>query len=158
MDGILILTDQKEVLYANDRARRVLQQLNQNQSLIELVPGEIWHVCQSLIHSRNLFPEQQWLIESEIFTDSSAFHIRVRWLKLESFEHSCLLITIEDRHQAIRNMAIEESERYGLTPREKEVWVLHRMGYTYKQTALELHITPNTVKKHMKNIYVKQKS
>ncbi len=67
------------------------------------------------------------------------------------------MLTLEDRHQAMRNMAIEESERYGLTPREKEVWVLHRMVLTYKQAASELHITPNTVKKHMKSIYVKQK-
>ena len=90
MDGTLVLTDQKEILYANDSARRVLQKLNQGQSLIELVPREIWHICQSLIHSRNLFPEQQWLIESEVFTDSFvAFHIRVRWLKLESVEHPC---------------------------------------------------------------------
>jgi PAS domain-containing protein len=158
MDGILVLTDQKEILYANDSARRVLQRLNQGQSLMELVPGEIWHICQSLIHSRNLFPEQQWLIESEVFIDSSvAFHIRVRWLKLESGEHPCLLLVIEDRYQAVRNMAIEEAERYGLTPREQEVWLLHRIGLTYKQTASELCITPNTVKKHMKSIYVKQK-
>jgi len=158
MDGILILTDQKEILYANDSARHILQQLNQGQSLIERVPGEIWHICQSLIHSRNLFPEQQWLIESEIFTDNSAaFHIRVRWLKLESVKNPCLLLVIEDRYQAIRNLAIEEAERYGLTPREKEVWILHRIGFTYKKTASELFITPNTVKKHMKSIYLKQK-
>jgi DNA-binding CsgD family transcriptional regulator len=35
---------------------------------------------------------------------------------------------------------------------------LHRANYTYKQAASELCITPNTVKKHMKNIYLKQKS
>ncbi|HEY9628206.1 MAG TPA: LuxR C-terminal-related transcriptional regulator [Coleofasciculaceae cyanobacterium] len=157
IDGILILTDQKKILYVNDSARRILQQLNQAQSSFELVPAEIWHICQSLIHSRNLFPEQQWMIESEVFTDSSAFHIRVRWLKLTSVEHPCLLLIIEDRYQAIRNMAIEESERYGLTPREQEVWILHRSGLTYKQIAVQLCITPNTVKKHMKSIYVKQK-
>ena len=68
-----------------------------------------------------------------------------------------LLLAIEDRYQAVRNMAIEEADRYGLTPREKEVWILHRIGLTYKQTASELCITPNTVKKHMKSIYVKAK-
>jgi DNA-binding CsgD family transcriptional regulator len=52
----------------------------------------------------------------------------------------------------------EESQKYGLTCREQEIWLLHRANYTYKQIALELCITPNTVKKHMKSIYSKQKS
>ncbi|NJR64371.1 MAG: helix-turn-helix transcriptional regulator [Leptolyngbyaceae cyanobacterium CRU_2_3] len=147
IDGILIVSDQREILYINDSARRALYQLNQNQAQINSIPREIWHICETLIHSRNLFPEQEWLIEFEIFTDSStALNIRVRWLKLESVENPCLLLIIEDRYQAIKNISIAEAERYGLTPREKEVWLLHRVGLTYKQIASELCITPNTVK------------
>ncbi|NET37885.1 MAG: helix-turn-helix transcriptional regulator [Cyanothece sp. SIO1E1] len=159
IDGILILTDEKQLIYANDSARRVLHQLNQDKSHTHLVPQEIWHICQSLIHSRNLFPNQQWLMQSDIFTeDSTALHIRARWLTLEAVEHPCLLLTVEDRRQAMQNIAIEEAQKYGLTPREREVWLLHRNGYTYKQIALELYITPNTVKKHMKSIHAKQKT
>jgi DNA-binding CsgD family transcriptional regulator len=158
IDGILILTEQRELVYANDTARRVLDQLTQDESWVNLVPKEIWHICQSLIHSRSLFPNQHWLIESEIFTNAStALHIRVRWLKLDTVEHPCLLLTIEDRYQAIKSIAIEEAQKYRLTAREKEVWLLHRANYTYKQIALELNITPNTVKKHMQSIHTKQK-
>jgi RNA polymerase sigma factor (sigma-70 family) len=68
-----------------------------------------------------------------------------------------LLLTIEDRQQAIINLVLEEADRYGLTPREKNVWLLHHNNYTYKQIAAELGITPNTVKKHMRSIYAKKK-
>lgn len=159
IDGILILTEQKTLIYANDCAKRILRQLNQSSTSISLIPREIWHVCQALIDSRHLFPNQYWLIESKIFVDSSVvFNVRARWLKLETVERPCLLLSIQDQYQYIKDIAIEESQKFGLTSREKEIWLLHRANYTYKQVASELCITPNTVKKHMKNIYVKQKA
>jgi PAS domain-containing protein len=51
IDGILILTDQKELIYANNSARQFLDQLNQNKSDENLVPKEVWYICQSLIQS-----------------------------------------------------------------------------------------------------------
>ncbi|NJO78882.1 MAG: helix-turn-helix transcriptional regulator [Cyanobacteria bacterium RM1_2_2] len=159
IDGILLVTEQKELIYANDCARRILRQLNQGNTLTSLVPGEIWHLCQTLIESRHLFPNQYWLIESKVCIDSSiVFNVRVKWLKLESSEHPYLLLSISDQYQYIKDIAIEESQKYGLTARERETWLLHRANYTYKQIASELCITPNTVKKHMKNIYLKQKA
>lgn len=158
IDGILILTEERELVYANESAHRVLRQLNQDRPRANIVPREIWHVCQSLIQSRSLFPNQRWLIESKIFIDdSTSLHIRARWLNLDTIANPCLLLTLEDRYQAIRNIAVEEAQNFGLTPREKEVWLLHRAHYTYKNIASELEITPNTVKKHMKSIHAKQK-
>lgn len=158
IDGILILTEQKELVYANESARRIVCKLNQGRVHPNPVPKEIWHVCQSLIQSRSLFPNQRWMLESKIFTeDSMAIDIRVRWLNIEMLQKTCLLITVEDRYQAIKNIAVEEAQSYRLTRREKEVWLLHRGHYTYKQIASELCITPNTVKKHMKSIHAKQK-
>lgn len=158
IDGILIITEHKEIIYANETARRVLRELNQDKIRADLIPKEIWHMCQSLIQSRSLFPSQHWLIESEIITgNSTTLHIRVRWLKIDSIDQNCILINLEDPYQAIKNLAVEEAQRFGITRREKEVWLLHRAHYTYKQIASELCITPNTVKKHMKNIHAKQK-
>ena len=133
IDGVLVVTHQRELVYANDCARRVLEQLKPDKSQGDLIPKEIWHICQSLIHSRSLFPNQHWLIESEIFTDdATALHIRVKWLKLEAIAQPYLLITVEDRHQAIRTIAVEEAQHYRLTSREKEVWLLHRDSYISK--------------------------
>lgn len=158
INGILILTARREMVYANDTARRILGQLNQDRPQADFIPKEIWHICQSLIGSHNLFPNQHWRIESEIFTDdSTSLRIRAQWLNLEDRENSLILITVEDRYQKIKNLAVDESQKYGLTPREKEVWLLHRANYTYKQIASELCITPNTVKKHMRSIHAKQK-
>lgn len=157
VDGILILAIDGEVIYANNNALRVLRQLNQDNSTTH-VPQEIWHLCQSLIHSRHLFPEQHWLIQSEILIDNStALYIQARWLQLINLPNPCLQLTLADRYQEIRNIAVEEAQAYGLTPRETQVWLLSRANYTYKQIAVELEITPNTVKKHMRSIHKKQK-
>ncbi len=157
VDGILILAIDGEVIYANNNALRVLRQLNQN-NLTTRVPEEIWHLCQSLIHSRHLFPEQHWLMQSEILIDNSTtLYIQARWLQLSTLREPCLLLTLADRYQEIRNIAVEEAQAYGLTPRETQVWLLSRANYTYKQIAVELKITPNTVKKHMRSIHKKQK-
>lgn len=159
IDGILLLTEHQEIVYANDCARRILRQLNQNSPLTTLIPQEVWHICQTLVESRHLFPNQYWLVESKVFVNSSVvFNVKARWMRLESVEYPCLLLSIRDQYQSIKNIAIEESQKYGLTSREQEVWLLHRANYTYKQVASELFITPNTVKKHMKNIYLKQRA
>ncbi|MBE9138489.1 helix-turn-helix transcriptional regulator [Nodosilinea sp. LEGE 07088] len=159
IDGVLLLTDTRELIYANHCARRVLRQLNQDQSPANQIPEEVWHICQTLIDSRQLFPNQYWLIESKVIAGTSVvFHIRARWLKLKDREQSCLLLNIRDQCRYIKDIVSEESERYGLTSREKEIWLLHRANYTYKQIAVALCITPNTVKKHMKGIYSKQKT
>ncbi len=158
INGVLILTDQKELVYADDGARRVLRQLSQDGLQANLIPKEIWHICHSLIRSRSLFPNQYWLIGFEILTDdSTALRIRARWLELAAVERPCLLLTVEDPYQSIKSIAIEEAKRYGLTSRETEVWLLHRAHYTYKKIASELCVTPNTIKKHMRSIHTKQR-
>jgi ATP/maltotriose-dependent transcriptional regulator MalT len=158
INGVLILTVQRELIYANDAAWRVLRQLTSVKSRENQVPQEIWHICQYLIHSRQMFPRQHWFMESEISTDeTTALHIRARWFQVETIADPCLLLMLEDRYEVLKTWAIEEAKRYGLTPREKEAWLLHRANYTYKEIARELRITPNTVKKHMQSIHAKQK-
>lgn len=159
IDGVLILTDKKELIYANDCAHRLLRQLNRGLSSANQIPEEVWRICQALIDSRDLLANQYWLIESKILVDTSfVFNVRAHWLKLENRQQPCLLLSIRDQCQYIKDIVNEESHKYGLTSREKEIWLLHRANYTYKQIALELCITPNTVKKHIKSIYSKQKA
>lgn len=159
IDGILILSEQGEYLHANQSARRICEQLNSQPSAYNAIPAEIWHVCESLIESRELFPHQKMIMESEITkSESVAFRVRVRWLKLEQIKRPCLLVTLEDRYQSIQRMVTTDVHKYGLTPREAEVWLLYRANYSYKEIADELFITLNTVKKHMKNIHAKRKA
>ncbi|MGD1857962.1 MAG: helix-turn-helix transcriptional regulator [Leptolyngbyaceae cyanobacterium] len=158
VDGIVVFTEQKQLLYANAGAYKIFSQLHPDISSDNPIPDEILHICQLLIQSRHRFPSQNWLTEFDIFTqDAAILHIRSRWLRVDTLERPCLLLVIEDRQQAIVDIFIEEAEQYGLTPREKEVWMLHRHDLTYKQIATELGITPNTVKKHMRSIHAKKK-
>ena len=115
-------------------------------------------MCQYLIDSRQIFPHQHWFIDSAISTnETTTLNVRVRWFQVETIADPCLLLMLEDRFELLKNWSIEEAKRYGLTPREKETWILHRSNYTYKEIASELNITPNTVKKHMQSIHTKQK-
>lgn len=157
--GVLIFTENKQLIYSSNGAQKILDQLQKDGSKASLVPDEIWHICHSLIQSRHLFPDQHWLIEFNIFARKAiALHIRSRWVNVSILDHPCLLLTLEDRQQALANLVLEEAEKYGLTPREKEVWILQHNGYTYKQIAVRLGITPNTVKKHMRSIHAKRRA
>lgn len=158
VDGILILSDRGEWVYANSQARRICQQLLQDPSRPNSVAQEIWRVCQSLSESHELFPEQRIIIESEVDTDSTVtYRIRARWLELSDTDRRFLLVTLEDRHQSTENVALADIKKYRLTRREAEVWLLRRSNHSYKEIAAKLYITPNTVKRHLKNIYAKQR-
>jgi DNA-binding CsgD family transcriptional regulator len=158
-DGILILTEQGECIQANNLARQICLQLTPTKSQLNSVPKEIWDVCQALIESRVFFPTGSMIIESEIASNqATTLRIRVRWFKLNAFPHPCLLVILEDRCQSRKKLALAEVDRYGLTPREAEVWLRRRANYTYKEIATDLYISINTVKKHMKNIQAKRET
>lgn len=158
-DGILVLTEQKQLIHANELARQICQQLTQGKPGQDLIPKEIWRVCQALIESRSLYEEQPVIIESEITTNKlKTVRIRTRWIKLSEIQQTCLLVILEDRHQSVQNLALAEVDKYGLTPREAEVWLLRRTNTPLKEIAAELTISINTVKKHLKHIYAKRET
>jgi DNA-binding CsgD family transcriptional regulator len=157
VDGILILTTEGEVLHINDCARHVCRQLMGDRDKGNAVPKEVWHVCESLIDSRDIFPEENIFMEYQIETDSTvSLRIRARWLQLGDNKYNYVLVTLEDRQQTTQSIAIADARKYGLTDREAEVWLLRRADLSYQQIADKLFITINTVKKHLKNIYAKQ--
>ncbi len=159
IQGILILHDVDHLLYANQHACRILRKMDPTFSQKSALPEEINYIFRSLQEIRHLFPKQDWLIETKILTDQSAsFEIQARWTHLKSTNSKCLLLMLQDSDQQRQDIALEEATRYNLTARETDVWLLYRVGYAYKEIAVELDITSNTVKKHMKNIWAKQQS
>jgi DNA-binding CsgD family transcriptional regulator len=163
-DGILIVTDSGQLVFANSRAWLFCQQINKHydneNSDINLcdrnVPDAIWEICKPLIENNTSCHRNTILSDEIILNDSAILRIRVRWLNLNQFNYPCLLITIENRDESIKNTALFEVKKYHLTPREAEIWYLYRSNYSYKKIAVQLLITVNTVKKHMKNIYAKK--
>ncbi len=156
-DGILILNEQGNLIYANEYAKQICNQLHQGDAKPDFVPQQIWKTCLILIENRNLFPGKSIVFSDEIIAgNSDAFSIQVQLLYLSQFTSSCLLVTIENQRHCLETAAIAEAQLYGLTPGETKVWLLYRANYTYKQIASKLYITINTVKKHMKNIHAKR--
>jgi len=158
-DGVLILSEQGEWIYHNYYAHCICRELNQGKPALNQVPEVIWRNCEALMESRELYSTQPIVIESEIaLSRSQVYRIRVRWLILEDSQRPYLMVLLEDRCQAIQNQALAESILYELTPRQAEVWLLYRAGFSYQQIANELYITLNTVKRHLKDIRIKQKA
>jgi len=156
-DGILILSQNGEVVHANASARRLCCQFNQVKFNQNFVPPVIWNLCEPLFNSGYLFYDKLLILSDEIVLDkSNIFRIRVRMLDLEGFEIPCLLVTIENQYESVKNVALTEVKKFDLTPREAEIWFLYRSNYSYKEIATKLYITINTVKKHMKNIHTKR--
>ncbi|WP_199320500.1 LuxR C-terminal-related transcriptional regulator [Leptolyngbya sp. FACHB-261] len=169
IDGILILSEQGEWIRANECARRICHQLAPSQltqsQLIQSrasalnVPKAIWRVCQTLIDSRDLYPNQPVIVEDDIVASRlSTIRVRARWFRSEAIRQPCLLVTLEDRYQTLQNMALAEAHEYSLTPREAEIWLLYRANYKRQEIADKLYITLNTVKKHLKNIQAKRQA
>ncbi len=159
VDGILIMTTERELIHANECAHHICRQLIPKETNTNTIPEEIWRVCQSLIESRELFPGEKIIIESDIETAQTLkLRIRARWLQLDASNHNLLLVTIEDYNQSSQSIAIADAKKYHLTDREAQIWQLRRDNLSYQQIANQLYITINTVKKHLKNIYAKQQN
>ncbi len=156
--GIILLNDAKEIIDANEQGLRFISQMSRVDSNTNIVPREIQYLCESFIRCRTLFPDQLWLMETRVFIDQmTAFHLQVQWTMPEKYREPFLLVKIEDEHQLEKNFFSAEAQKYQLTTREREIWMLYRTNNTYKGIATKLGITSNTVKKHMKNILAKQK-
>ncbi len=158
-NGVLIITEGKKLLYANECACRLLRQISRDRQSPETIPKEISYLCKSISEAHRQFTGQHWVMKTKICISSSVnFSVTARYMKLETLGRHCIVLEMRDHYQLIKNIAIEEANEYGLTERETEIWLLQRANYTYKQIASELFIAPNTVKKHMQNIHLKQKA
>ena len=147
----------------------------------KVVPLPIWTVCQTILDSqrdcpeRIGVPEQQIILPTTDVEDHLRLRIRAQWLTLpstfdgdrhqksdsqalDSFrEGAYILITMEDRGQSIQHLATADKQRYRLTTRETEIWQMRLEGQSNRDIADHLFISPNTVKKHIKNIFAKRR-
>lgn len=156
IDGVLVITDQHDLVYANTMARAIYSQLWHDAT--DPLPREIQRVCQALLDSKNRYPSRSVVLESEVVTPKTTFRIRAQWLALEVASRPCLLLRLQDQTQSLQGLAIAEAQKWGLTPRETEVWLQRRSGYSRKAIAANLHIALDTVKKHLKNVHLKQQT
>jgi DNA-binding CsgD family transcriptional regulator len=159
VDGILILTQQGNKIYANSRADKICQHFFQERYSPNAIPREILQPCQEFAKLNHSSSQPTIVSELEIATaNSGLFRLRVQQFSLDNPNYYYLLVIIEDRHQSLQNLVKLDAYKYGLTRSEEKVWLLRTAKYTYKQIAATLCITLNTVKKHMKNIHAKRQA
>ncbi|MCD8488982.1 MAG: hypothetical protein LRZ84_20125 [Desertifilum sp.] len=94
-EGLLIVSESGELWYVNEQARQISQQLTQSDrtSIME----EIERVCDSLIESRSLFPDQKLILDSEIvMLDATIVRIQAQWFQSAKIQQACILVTLED--------------------------------------------------------------
>ncbi|MBT9314761.1 helix-turn-helix transcriptional regulator [Leptothoe spongobia] len=160
--GLVIVAQNGTILHKNSRAEALLENLPCSSSTF--IPDRLWRTCQSLVEHQDeqsdILPSDcNIVLEDEISTAQGTILMRAQWFDWEyrAYEsNNCFLITLENRQQSLIAIAKQEAQRYGLTTRETEVWCLKRMDQSYKDIAKALFISENTVKKHLKNIYVKK--
>lgn len=154
--GILVLTTPQHIIYANATAQAICTQLRQNST--NPLPDELQRVYDALIDSRSLYPDRPIIIESTVTTPAGIFHVQGQWLSLDPVDQLCILLQLQDQNQSRQEVAIADVQQWHLTNREAEVWLRRRSGLSRKEIASELNITLDTVKKHLKSIYLKRQT
>ncbi|WP_181357468.1 helix-turn-helix transcriptional regulator [Stenomitos frigidus] len=155
-DGVLIFTEGGAQVYANHRARQLSTQLSASQTCPDGMPKAIEQVCQTLVQSRSSAASPAVVIEAEIRAKDSRLWVQASWLERQGSE-PYLLVMLKDCQRLLQNLAVTEASRYKLTPREAQIWQLRRVGSTYQEIAQQLYISLETVRKHLKSIYAKQR-
>lgn len=161
VDGLLIVAASGRILQANAMANQVCRSLISKDELgsgLSQVPSSLWSLCHPIFKNIASGIETHLGLEMDI-TDAQHQPIRVRIqpLNLKVQQEDCLMLILEDRQQANRRRAMADGKRYGLTPREVDVWELRLRNLSYEDISHTLFITENTVKKHVKSILAKRR-
>ncbi|HEY9616016.1 MAG TPA: LuxR C-terminal-related transcriptional regulator [Microcoleaceae cyanobacterium] len=170
--GVIVASRYQKPIYWNQKAQHLCQEALNTNFPIAGLPGLVSDVCQQLMResatSSGITREYQtasgrtvritarWL-EMNLGSDRAAGNGRLR-LAEPIGEAPYLLILLEDRDQALREELRIQQQRYDLTDREAEIWMLLQQEYTYQEIAKLLQISLNTVKTHVKNLYAKKRS
>ncbi|MEO0406288.1 MAG: helix-turn-helix transcriptional regulator [Cyanobacteria bacterium P01_A01_bin.135] len=153
-DGVLILTRDGGIISSNSLARAICRQLSSSTDPVNNVPPAIWVICAPLLEGDRLMSVS---VQCEGTLNAAApVRVRARWLQPDAPDR--ILVMLEDQYQAAQQRALVEGARFGFTTREAEVFLYRCINYTYDDIARKLHITINTVKKHIKSINMKRES
>lgn len=133
------------------------QQANTLDSSLTL-PQKISTLCEFLIDGQCELSGQHLQLSNDIFFDNGLWiHLNAEWIEVAEQAAPRIFVRLENMTQTAGQQALCDACRYGLTPRETEVWALYLQGCSYRQVSEQLFIAMCTVKKHMKNIHSKHR-
>ncbi len=158
-EGILIISQGGQLLYANHLGQTLAHRLNQWEGvdLVTLPPG-LWTICGYLLEGRELFPDNP-LILTQDFPGPQGYRLRARvqWLDRTDSEPGLFLAMLEDPNSATLSQAQLKALEIQLTPREHQVWRLRQQECSIQAIADELYLSLATVKRHLRQIYNKRR-
>lgn len=172
--GVIVVCRNFKPMYWNGKANDLCRTLLDVELSSRELPIEILEVCYRLLR-------EQCAVNSSLVMECQtstgyAIRVTVRWLQpttvrpcsaqasttfaLEEHEapQGSMLVFLENRNEVLRQELQIERQKYDLTEREAEIWMLLRQEYTYQEIAKLLQISLNTVKTHVKNVYAKKRS
>ncbi|MGF1512241.1 MAG: helix-turn-helix transcriptional regulator [Elainellaceae cyanobacterium] len=168
--GLLLLSPSGQLIQSSPKARQLCEALD---SALEAgnphrakaprqesrkLPHKIAALAHRLIESRELFPEQPIQLHEDLLLENGPqVHVQAEWVHIDAQSPEYIVVTLEDSAEVAQHRALSDAYRYHFTPRETEVWQLHLQGRSYQQIADDCVISMNTVKRHMKSIYGKQR-
>lgn len=160
-EGVIVVAQTLQPVYTSSKAKRLCQQLSSEEGHIASLPDVVIEVCHRLLKAelehKSLVAEYQGL-------QGRSVRVRASWLLTSAIgsglenDEPCILVLLEDCDEALRESLWIDRQKYDLTDREAEIWMLLRQEYTYQEIADILQISLNTVKTHVKNVYAKRRS
>lgn len=160
--GVMVLTADLKLVYTNEKANRLCQQLAARDRRPAQSPLVVSEICHRLLKTKSL--EGRPLLMECQTPRQQTIRLRASWLNVnpamggmnQSAPH--ILVTLENCSEALEAEIHIEQRKYDLTEREAEIWMLLRQEYSYQDIAETLQISLNTVKTHVKNVYAKKRS
>lgn len=167
--GLLLLDETGQLLQSTSKAQELCRSIRlasvsqTNQCVTSLdsaiaLPQKVSTLCEFLVDGRCEFSGKPLQLSDDIFFDNGLrIHLNAEWIAVAEQSTPCIFVRLEDITQTAGQRALCDACRYGLTPRETEVWALYLQGFSYRQVSEQLFIAMCTVKKHMKNINSKRR-
>lgn len=170
--GVIVVARNLQPVYWNHKAKQLCQALGHEGLPENTLPVPIAEACYSLLRDNRLVPSSL-LIECHAAT-GQLLRIRTQVLEVANVSPTDLKVVsgaqvgqptptfiavlIENCDEILQQEAWIQQQKYDLTDRETEIWMLLRQELTYQEIAQILQISLNTVKTHVKNVYAKRRS
>jgi DNA-binding CsgD family transcriptional regulator len=161
-EGLIVISRNMKPLYLNRQAKELCQILAAPNRTWVGLPEVISEICHKLIRNGNS-SAQSLVIECQAAGDQT-IRLRACWVNSGANDEASvplhgqyILVFLENRSQILQEELQFEQKKYQFTEREMEIWRLLRQDSSYQEIAEALHISLNTVKTHVKNIYAKKR-
>ncbi len=161
-EGLMVISRNIKPVYVNRLALELCQTLAQSDRTWAGMPEAVSEICHKLIKNGNA--SDQTVVLECLAAGEQTIRVRASWLNSDFTGDSrgtgraqYILVFLENRNEILQEELQFEQQKYQFTDREMEIWSLLRQDYSYQEIAAQLHISLNTVKTHVKNIYAKKR-